>query len=216
MTRIIKIDKSIHEDNKICADRIRKQARENTCFLINIMGSPGCGKTSLIIELIKTMRNRSVLVIEGDVDSDVDARKIISEGFDSVQIQTGGACHLDAYMLEQSLMPDYFKKYDFILIENIGNLICTSGHDIGADLNIVLLSVPEGDDKPMKYPAIFKDSDAVIITKHDYIQLSDFSIEMFRNNLLSLKENAELFITSSKQKTGFEEICSFIITTLKA
>lgn len=209
MIKIIKINREIDEDNLLCAERIKSISKKNKCFIINIMGSPGCGKTTFILEIIKNFLPQKTLVVEGDVDSTVDSEKIISEGFSSIQIQTGGACHLDASMVESSLNNNDFEKYDFIIIENIGNLICTSSQDIGADLNIVLLSIPEGDDKPLKYPSIFKFADATVVTKSDYLSISDFNLDSFKKYISKLNEDPKVFITSSKEKSGFNELLNF-------
>jgi len=210
MKKVIEIGKKINIDNNSIAEKIRRNSSAENCSIINIMGSPGSGKTSFILELMRTLDGIRCLVIEGDVDSTVDSDKIEGEGFDAVQIQTGGACHLDAYMLDKSIQKSYFKDYDLIIVENIGNLICTSTQDIGADLNTVLLSIPEGHDKPLKYPAIFKNSDAVIITKYDYLEFSDFDTDQFRLYVKALNEHSGIFITSSKKKTGFDDVGGYI------
>ena len=166
--KIISIRKNIHEDNKKVANETREQLKQDRTYLINVMSSPGSGKTTMLVRTIEALKDKyRIGVLEADVDSDVDAQTVTKAGAKAVQMHTGGLCHLDATMTRCGLDELGVKDCDLVFLENIGNLICPVGYDTGAMKNVAILSVPEGDDKPLKYPMIFAKVDALIINKID-------------------------------------------------
>ena len=216
-TRIIRIEEELMQDEKDAASLIRTRALENRQLLINVMASPGAGKTSLILALMKQMRDLfEFAVIEGDVDSTVDADLINAEGFRAVQIQTGGFCHLNPYMVEKGLnildeIPSGGHPGDeIVFIENIGNLICPVSHDLGELLKLVILSVPEGDDKPWKYPAIFKAADLIVLNKADYLALEDFNREKFEKQIGILNPGVKIFPVSCRTGEGIGTLAGYL------
>ena len=214
--RTIEIKQSIFEENDAAALRIKEVLKKSGTCMLNIMGSPGCGKTTLILALSKLLNTEKILVIEGDVDSTVDAEKIIEAGFDSLQINTGGFCHLDANMIEAAFEKTDIRKYDYIFIENIGNLICPASYDLGSALNAVLLSVPEGDDKPLKYPPVFKFADVVIVSKYDYLEVSDFDFEKFSGHVEFINPKSKIFSVSAKGGFGLDTLTEYILKNTDA
>lgn len=204
------------QDEKEAAALNRTRTLHKRQFMINVMASPGAGKTSLILALMHKMKELySFSVIEGDVDSTVDADKIIDEGFSAVQIQTGGFCHLNPFMIEKGLnildeeagqSPDS----QIVFIENIGNLICPVSHDLGELLKLVILSVPEGDDKPWKYPAIFKAADLIVLNKADYLTLEDFNRKAFEKQIEVLNPGVRVFPVSCKTGEGVGELAEYL------
>jgi hydrogenase nickel incorporation protein HypB len=199
--RLIDVKEDIFADNKGLADGIRRELRRDRVFLLNLMASPGGGKTSLIVQTIRALRETfRIAVIEGDIDSTVDAERIVREGIPAVQLRTGGFCHLDAAMIRMALAELDLASLDVIIIENIGNLVCPAEFDTGAMKNAMILSVPEGDDKPLKYPLMFTVSDILIINKIDYLKLSDFDVTAVRERVLRL--NPTIRIVEASCKTG--------------
>ena len=175
--RLIDIKEEILSDNRGLADRLRQKLSKERVFLLNLMGSPGSGKTSLILKTIESLGDRyRIAVVEADIDSSVDSEKVAALGIRAVQIRTGGFCHVDAAMVEKALESLPLGELDLIILENIGNLVCPAETDTGAVRNAVILSVPEGDDKPLKYPLIFTVCDALVINKIDYIDMADFDL----------------------------------------
>ncbi len=155
--RIIDVKANILETNDQAADQLRKELRLKKTFVLNLMSSPGSGKTSCLLRLIASLKDEmKIAVMEADIDSDVDAKKIMKAGADTVQLHTGGMCHLDAAMTRQGLESFQWEEYDLIVLENVGNLVCPEEFDTGASMNAMILSVPEGDDKPLKYPLMFQ------------------------------------------------------------
>src|SRR5690554_5635537 len=166
--RVLEIKESIFEDNNKDAQRLREQLRSENTFLLNLMSSPGAGKTTTLVNTINRLKDKlSIAVMEADIDSDVDARTISETGVKVIQLHTGGMCHLDADMTRQGLQGLDAKGTDLVILENVGNLVCPAEFDTGATKNAMILSVPEGDDKPLKYPLMFQTSDALIINKID-------------------------------------------------
>ena len=217
--RIIDLKKTILSDNDSDAEKLRGFLREKKIFYINLMSSPGSGKTTTLLSLIPILREkykRKVYVMEADIDSDVDMRTIESSGTPSVQLHTGGMCHLDADMSRQGLLA-LTKNSDYdelsgaiVFLENVGNLVCPAEFDTGAHLDLVILSVPEGDDKPLKYPLVFEKTDAVFINKIDAIPAFDFSREKVVENIRKRNEKEEVFFISAKTGEGLEEAAEFI------
>ena len=209
--RLIKIKEEILSENKELAAELRASLDEEGVFLVNFMSSPGSGKTSLIIRTLAHLRDAfRMAVIEGDVDSVVDAEHVAREGFRAVQIQTGGSCHLTAAMVEKGLAAVPLEDVDLLLLENIGNLICPVGSDTGAHLNVALLSVPEGDDKPLKYPRIFQTAHAFIVNKTDVLDHFDFDPEAFAGSVRRLNPGAPIFQLSCKTGEGVEAWCDWL------
>ena len=201
--RLIEIKEEILADNDKVAGEIRKQLRSRRVFMLNLMSSPGGGKTSLIIETLRGLkRSMRAGVIEGDIDSMVDAEKVAQEGIPAVQLRTGGACHLDAGMVELALRELDLSALDLIMIENIGNLVCPAEFDTGAARNAMILSVPEGDDKPLKYPLMFTICDALVVNKTDYLKMSDFDMKALKERVLKLNPNIRIFEVSCRTGEG--------------
>jgi hydrogenase nickel incorporation protein HypB len=207
-TRVIKIEQDILNDDKELAEKIRIREREKNRLMINVMASPGAGKTSLILALLERFKSSYTLsVLEGDVDSTVDSDKIETAGYRAVQIQTGGFCHLNPPMIEKGLaLMERQENRELVFIENIGNLICPASHDLGETVKIVILSVPEGDDKPWKYPGIFRVADLVVLNKIDYPDYKDFKLKEFSDQLQILNPGVSLFPVSCKSEQGLEEL----------
>ena len=209
--KLIKIKESITADNYRSADLIRNELANNKVFMINIMSSPGAGKTSLIIATMKILQNKyHINVIEGDIDSTVDSEKIIRNGGDAVQIQTGGDCHVDASMIKAAIETIDLKDYDVIFIENVGNLVCPAEFDTGANLKVMILSVPEGDDKILKYPLMFNVCDALIINKIDCIEFFDFDFNVLKNRVSLINPKMKIFQVSAKTGEGIIEWCDWL------
>lgn len=210
--RIIDIRESILVENEQQAEIIRAQLAAQNIFMLNVMASPGAGKTSLIIQTLRRLRAQLRLaVIEGDVESTVDAEKILAEGVPAVQIRTGGACHLDAPMVSAALDTLELQELDCVFLENIGNLICPAEFDTGADLQVMLLSIPEGDDKILKYPLMFSICDVLVVNKLDYLEGSDFNLELLRRRVHELNPNIPLFELSCKTGAGLDLWCNWLL-----
>jgi len=204
--RLIEVKEEIQADNKAKAEALRDRLTANKTFLLNLMSSPGAGKTTLILKTIEALRNDlRMSVIEADIDSMVDAEKIAKTGITAVQLRTGGFCHLDASMVERGLEGLDLASLDLVIIENVGNLVCPAEFDTGAIKNAMILSVPEGDDKPLKYPLMFTVCDVLLINKIDYLQLSDFDVQAVRKRVLRLNPRIKIFEISSKTGQGIGE-----------
>ena len=203
--RLIEVKKEILSDNSKLAGATREQLRQKKTMLLNLMSSPGSGKTSLIMRTIEGLKGSAKLgVIEADIDSTVDAEKVASGGAPAVQLKTGGFCHLDAAMVNQGLDALKENKLDLIIIENIGNLVCPAEFDTGAHKNVMILSVPEGDDKPLKYPLMFSVCDLLLINKIDYLSFSDFDLEALRERVMLLNPCITMLEISCKTGAGIE------------
>jgi hydrogenase nickel incorporation protein HypB len=201
--RLIEIKEEIFADNDRLAGEIRERLRAKGVLMLNLMASPGGGKTSLIVQTLRGLKDRvRTAVIEGDIDSIVDAEKVAQEGVPAVQLRTGGACHLDAVMVEMALKEMALDALDLIIIENIGNLVCPAEFDTGARRNVMILSVPEGDDKPLKYPLIFTVCDALVVNKIDYLAIADFDMKILKERVLKLNPNIRIFEVSCKTGEG--------------
>ena len=192
--RLIDIKEEILSDNRGLADRLRAKLTRQQVFFLNIMGSPGAGKTSLILKTIEHMSHQHrIAVVEADLESLVDSEKIASLGIPAVQIRTGGFCHVDANMVEKAIESLSLENLDLVILENVGNLVCPAEVDRGAFRNVTILSVPEGDDKPLKYPFILSVCDALVINKLDYMELADFDLKRLRERVQTLNEGIPLF-----------------------
>jgi hydrogenase nickel incorporation protein HypB len=209
--RIIEVKENVLAKNDRDADKLRAKMKENKTLLINIMSSPGSGKTTLLKRTIKELKDEMKIgVLEADIDSDVDAAAILGAGADSVQLHTGGACHLTADMTEQGLAGFGDKHYDLVFIENVGNLVCPAEFDTGATMNVCLLSVPEGDDKPLKYPLMFQVSHALVVTKIDVRSVFDFDLAKLEKNARMRHPGMKIMPLSAKTGDGFEEWINFL------
>lgn len=203
--RLIDIKEEILSDNRGLAEKIREKLSKEKVFMLNLMGSPGSGKTSLILKTIACLNDRyRIAVVEADIDSMVDSEKVAALGIRTIQIRTGGSCHVDAAMVEKALESIPLDRLDLIILENVGNLICPAETDTGAVKNTVILSVPEGDDKPLKYPLIFTVCDSLIINKVDYMDKADFDLDSVRDRASALNRNIRFFPLSCKTSHGVE------------
>ena len=203
--RLIEVKEDIMSDNDAVARSLKDRLSKEKTFLINLMSSPGAGKTSLILKTLEGLKNElRIGVIEADIDSMVDAEKVAAHGAAAVQLRTGGFCHLDASMVEKGLNSMALGDLDLIIIENVGNLVCPAEFDTGAIKNVMILSVPEGDDKPLKYPLMFSVCDVLLVNKMDYLHLSDFNVEAMRERVLNLNRQIEIFEVSAKTGEGIE------------
>jgi hydrogenase accessory protein HypB len=203
--RLIEVKEEILADNIKQAAEIRERLRKKKTMLLNLMSSPGSGKTSLILQTIVNLKGGLRLgVIEADIDSTVDAEKVAARGIPAVQLRTGGFCHLDATMVTQGIDALAVSDLDLVIIENVGNLVCPAEFDTGAHKNVMILSVPEGDDKPLKYPLMFSICDLLLINKIDYLSLSDFNIAALRKRVLALNPRIAIMGVSCKTGVGIE------------
>ncbi|MCC5910085.1 MAG: hydrogenase nickel incorporation protein HypB [Clostridiaceae bacterium] len=199
--KVFSIKKNIHEDNEKVANETREALKRHNAYLINVMSSPGSGKTTTLVSTINALKEEMKIgVIEADVDSDVDARTVQNAGAKAVQMHTGGLCHLDATMTQSGINELGVEDLDLVFLENIGNLICPVGYDTGAMKNVAILSVPEGDDKPLKYPKIFGKVDVLIVNKIDVMEHFDFNIDLLEERVRKL--NKDILIIPISAKTG--------------
>jgi hydrogenase nickel incorporation protein HypB len=215
--RIIEVKQDILADNKKVAEEIRKDLSREKAFMVNLMASPGSGKTSLILSTIGALRKElSIGVIEADLESKVDSDKIAEQGIKAVQLRTGGFCHVDATMVRKGLDTLDLSQYDLLFIENVGNLVCPAEVDTGALMNAVVLSVPEGDDKPLKYPIIFSSVEVMVVSKIDYLSLSDFNMNAVKERARALNPRIQIFEVSSKTGEGIEAWAQWLKEKVKA
>lgn len=209
--KVIEIKKSVFENNDREADRLRAELKKEKTFLLNLMSSPGSGKTTLLKATIARLKDEMKIgVMEADIDSDVDAKTIAKTGVKSIQLHTGGMCHLDAGMTEQGIKEFGTEDMDLVVLENVGNLVCPAEFDTGASKNAMILSVPEGDDKPLKYPLMFTVSDVVLINKMDTKQVFDFDDEAVKERIHKLNPNARIFFVSAKTGEGMDAWCDWL------
>lgn len=209
--KVIEIKKSVFENNDREADRLRAELKKEKTFLLNLMSSPGSGKTTLLKATIARLKDEMKIgVMEADIDSDVDAKTIAKTGVKSIQLHTGGMCHLDAGMTEQGIKEFGTEDMDLVVLENVGNLVCPAEFDTGASKNAMILSVPEGDDKPLKYPLMFTVSDVVLINKMDTKQVFDFDDEAVKERIHKLNPNAQIFFVSAKTGEGIDTWCDWL------
>lgn len=203
--KVIEIKRSVFENNDREADKVRHQLKADRTFLLNLMSSPGSGKTTTLKQTIAALKDEyKIGVMEADIDSDVDAKTIAETGAKSIQLHTGGMCHLDAGMTKQGLDSFGANEFDFVVLENVGNLVCPAEFDTGASKNAMILSVPEGDDKPLKYPLMFTVSDCVLINKIDTKSVFDFDDEAVVERIKKLNPNCEIFFISAKTGEGID------------
>ncbi len=209
--RLIEVKEEILADNIKVAAGVRENLQKSKTMLVNLMSSPGSGKTSLILQTIAGLKDSVKLgVIEADIDSMVDAEKVAAKGIRAVQLKTGGFCHLDATMVTKGIDALSVGDLDLVIIENVGNLVCPAEFDTGAHKNVMILSVPEGDDKPLKYPLMFSICDVLLVNKIDYMSLSDFDMEAMRKRVLALNSRIEIIEVSCKTGAGIDKWVSWL------
>ena len=214
--RIIEIKKSIFDDNDKDANRLREELKTKGVFLLNLMSSPGSGKTTTLISTINALKDKiKIAVMEADIDSDVDAIKIKeATGVQSIQLHTGGMCHLDAEMTRQGLRGLDLNDVDLAILENVGNLVCPAEFDTGASKNCMILSVPEGHDKPLKYPLMFSICDLVIINKMDVAPYFDFDLDKCSQYIKMRNPNAEIIPICAKTGEGVDKFADWIMKNI--
>jgi hydrogenase nickel incorporation protein HypB len=210
--RVIEVHESIFSNAEREGKVLRARMTENGTLFLNFMSAPGSGKTMLLTALINRLKDEmSILEMDVDIKSTLDAQRVAdATGVRSMQIHNGGLCHIDADMVNRALEGVDISEVELLILENIGNLVCPAEFDTGAHFNLMLLSVPEGDDKPLKYPLMFTVSDVVLLTKIDTIDYFDFDFEKARKRILDLNPNAVIFPVSSKTGEGLDEICNWI------
>lgn len=209
--RIIEVKQSIFASNDERADLLRKELKEKGIFLLNLMSSPGSGKTTTLTKTIELLKDKmKIAVMEADIDSDVDAITIANAGVKAVQLHTGGMCHLDADMTRQGLESLEESDIDLAILENVGNLVCPAEFDTGACKNAMILSVPEGDDKPLKYPLMFSVCDIVLINKIDVAEFFDFDMDKCISNIKMRNKDAVIIPVSAKTGEGIEEFAQWL------
>ena len=209
--RIIEIKKSVYENNDLAAEKLRKRLKEEKTCLMNLMSSPGSGKTTTVVQLIKELKDKfRIGVMEADIDSAVDAETVAAAGVKAIQLHTGGMCHLDAGMTEFGINAMGTEDVDFAILENVGNLVCPAEFDTGASFDLMLLSVPEGDDKPLKYPLMFSRVDCLVINKIDVKPYFDFDTDAVRERVTALNPDIAIFEISAKTGEGIPELAEWI------
>ena len=215
--RIIEVKQSVFEDNNADARRLRQQLKEEKTFLLNVMSSPGAGKTTLLRRLARELEGKlRWAVMEADIDSDVDARALQQIGVDAIQIHTGGMCHLDADMTRQGLRELDSSKYDLVILENVGNLVCPAEFDTGAVKNMTILSVPEGHDKPLKYPLMYETCQLLVVNKTDVEDYFDFDREKVVEYVKMRNPDIEILFVSAKTGEGIPQLADWIIGQTQA
>lgn len=214
--RIIEVKQSVFAHNDADAQKLRAELKEKGVFLVNLMSAPGSGKTTTLTKLINNLKSEmSIAVMEADIDSDVDAITIAEKtGVKSIQLHTGGMCHLDAEMTRQGIEGLGTEGVDLAILENVGNLVCPAEFDTGAALNMMILSVPEGHDKPLKYPLMFSVCDLVIINKIDVMDYFDFDLNKCREYVKMRNPNAEIIPICAKTGEGIEQVANWLKTAI--
>jgi hydrogenase nickel incorporation protein HypB len=215
--KILNIKEDILGANDVKAKLNQKVLDEHRILMVNVMASPGAGKTSLILQTVNQLKGKiRTAVIEGDIASTIDADKVARQSIPVVQINTGGACHLDANMIEKALNNLPLNEIDVIFVENVGNLVCTAEFNLGEHRRVMLLSVPEGDDKPYKYPLMFTEADVVLVSKSDVMPHFDFNLEAFRKAVDGLNPDAKIFPLSSKTAEGFDPWIEWLLNQVRS
>ena len=213
----IDVKEPILKKNDEIAASLRQRFAENHVYVVDLLASPGARKTSVILSTIDALRDEfNIAVIEGDIASTVDSEKIKAQGIPAVQINTGGACHLESNMITRAVDVLNLELLDLIIIENVGNLVCPTDFDLGENAKVMILSVPEGDDKPLKYPGIFQVSEAVILNKVDTLPVFDFDQDAFEASVRQLNPNAPIFPVSATKGDGVEEWATWLAERARA
>lgn len=215
--RVIEVHEDVFAQNNHAAADVRQMLADNGTFFINVMSAPGSGKTTLLTALISRLKDKiSIAEMDVDIESSLDAQRVAdATGVRSLQIHNGGLCHIDADMTKRALQDFDIEGVDLLILENIGNLVCPAEFDTGAHKNVMLLSVPEGDDKPLKYPLMFTVSDIVLITKTDTMGFFNFDLDKAKERILKLNPNAVILPVSAKTAEGMEELESLILDAVQ-
>ena len=215
--KVIKVKQSVLANNDLRAAKLRDELKQKGVFFLNVMSSPGSGKTTLLINLINKLKTRiRIGVIEADMDAVVDASAVAqATGVRTIQLNTSGECHLDAKMTSEGIECLGTEGVDLVILENIGNLVCPAEFDTGATMNLVLLSVPEGDDKPLKYPLMFTRGEVFVFTKMDATVVFDFDVELAKKRILNLNPDATFFSVSAKKDEGVDALADFLMEKVR-
>lgn len=215
--KIIEIKENVFKDNEEQANLLREELKKDKTFLLNLMSSPGSGKTTTVVKTIESLKDEMRIgVMEADIDSDVDAKTVSSAGAKAIQLHTGGMCHLDASMTKQGLDELGTEDIDFTILENVGNLVCPAEFDTGSSKNAMILSVPEGHDKPLKYPLMFSVVDVVLINKIDVIEYFDFDLKLVKEYIKKLNPEIEVIPISAKTGEGMDKWFDWIRKEVKS
>ncbi|MBE6008756.1 MAG: hydrogenase nickel incorporation protein HypB [Lachnospiraceae bacterium] len=210
--RIIEVKQSVFEDNNKDAQLLRESLKAENTFLLNLMSSPGSGKTTTLLKLVGYLKDKvRMAVMEADIDSSIDAQAIQNAGIKAIQIHTGGMCHLDADMTRQGLRELGTDDVDLVILENVGNLVCPAEFDTGAIKNMTILSVPEGDDKPLKYPLMYETCDLLVVNKIDVMEYFDFDKEKVIANAKMRNPDIDIIFISAKTGEGIEKVAEWIL-----
>jgi len=214
--KVLEIKQSVFENNDRQAELLREDLKREGVFLLNLMSSPGSGKTTTVLRTIEALKNEmNIGVLEADIDSEGDAHKVSQSGVKVIQLHTGGMCHLDADMTRQGLEGLGTENVDFAILENVGNLVCPAEFDTGASKNAMILSIPEGDDKPLKYPLMFSIVDVLLINKIDAIDYFDFNLEAVKERVKKLNPNIKVIPISARNGEGIDEWANWIRREVK-
>ena len=215
--KVLEIKQSVFDNNDLQADLLREELKKDGVFLLNLMSSPGSGKTTTVLRTIEALKNEmNIGILEADIDSDVDAHKVSQTGAKVIQLHTGGMCHLDADMTRQGLEGLGTENVDFVILENVGNLVCPAEFDTGASKNAMILSIPEGDDKPLKYPLMFSIVDVLLVNKMDAADYFDFDWEAVKERVKKLNPNIKVIPISAKNGYGIGEWVDWIRTQVNS
>jgi hydrogenase nickel incorporation protein HypB len=213
---ILETKERVIADNDVAAVEVRRMLKDKGVFMVNLMSSPGAGKTTTLLRTIAALKDKyRIGVMEADVDSDVDAAAVSATGTMVIQLHTGGSCHMDADMTKRGLEGMDIDDLDLIFLENVGNLVCPAEFDVGANLKVMILSVPEGDDKPLKYPLMFKVSDCLLINKIDTEPAFDFNFAVLRSRVLDLNPDMNIIRMSSLTGDGFDEWTEYLVRMIE-
>lgn len=214
--KVMEIKESVFDDNNKRADLFREELKEDKVFLLNLMSSPGSGKTTTVVQTINALKDEmNIGILEADIDSDVDAHTVAETGTKVIQLHTGGMCHLDADMTKQGLEGLGAEGMDFVILENVGNLVCPAEFDTGASKNAMILSVPEGDDKPLKYPLMFSIVDVLLVNKIDVMEHFDFDLDAVIERATKLNPNIKIIPISARTGEGIDEWADWVRTEVK-
>ncbi|NLJ94012.1 MAG: hydrogenase nickel incorporation protein HypB [Clostridiaceae bacterium] len=215
MFKVYEVKENVFANNEREANKLRKELKERKLFLLNLMSSPGSGKTTTLVKTLEELKDKlNMGVMEADIDGIVDAKTIAELGVKTIQVHTGGMCHLDADMTRQALTEMGTEDLDLVILENVGNLVCPAEFDTGAVKNVMILSIPEGDDKPLKYPLMFEVSDVVLINKIDVLPYFDFNIEQCSKEIHKLNPKAKIFPISSKTGEGIQNWIDWLVAAV--
>jgi len=214
--RVHDVSLNLLKANDYIAERIREDMREKNILVLNLVSSPGSGKTSLLEETIKRLKSKiNIAVLEGDLETERDAERIRQHGVQALQIVTQGICHLEAQMIQQALPSMDFDGIDILFIENVGNLVCPASYDLGEDIRVTLVSCTEGDDKPKKYPSMFLTTDIMVVTKTDLLPYVPFSVDAVIKDAKEVNDKIDTFLLSSYKGDGMDEWCDWLLDKVK-